>query len=82
MKPAMAMSWTRQASTIFSLTPFFMARRALCIRWLAGPKRYLKKSISVGLSGIFGSRASCPIMTSLPLSGRMIGLRGSCSPET
>jgi len=40
MNPAMAMSWTRQARTTFSPAPFFMARRALCIMWLAGAKRY------------------------------------------
>jgi hypothetical protein len=29
-----------------------------------GPKRYLKKSISVGFSGIAGRRGSSPIKTS------------------
>src|SRR6516164_6634906 len=35
-------------------------------RWFAGPNRYLKKSISVGLSGIFGRRGSSPISMCLP----------------
>jgi hypothetical protein len=30
---------------------------------MQGPKRYLKKSIRVGLSGIAGSRGSSPIST-------------------
>src|SRR5438445_507178 len=72
MKPAIAMSCSRQASTSFSATPFFCASRALCMRWLAGPKRYLKKSNSVGRSGIRGRRGSWSIITSLPLSGRVL----------
>ena len=76
------MSCSRHASTIFSLTPFFLARRALCITWAEGPKRYLKKSNSVGFSGMRGSRGSGPIMKSLPWAccGGS-GALGSRSPE-
>ncbi len=82
MKPLVAMSWSRHARTIFSLAPFFCARRALCSMWAAGPKRYLKKSNSVGRSGMRGRRGSCPMRYSLPRSsGVGSGSRGSRSPD-
>ena len=63
MKPIVEMSCSRQASTIFSGRSAFTACRALCSRCMHGPKRYLKKSIKVGFSGIGGSRGSSPIKT-------------------
>ena len=62
MKPTTAMSWSRQASTIFSGSPFFCARFALCSRcaWV-GAKRRRKKSSRVGFSGMGGRRGASPI---------------------
>src|SRR5580704_13785058 len=54
MKPIVEISCKRQASTIFSGSPALTACLALCSRCAAGPKRYLKKSMRVGFSGIGG----------------------------
>src|SRR6516164_117695 len=66
MKPMTPISCTRQAMTTFSSMPALTACRALCSKWLAGPNRYLKKSIRVGRVGIFGRRGSSPISMCLP----------------
>src|SRR5437762_13471584 len=66
MKPMPPISCTKQARTTFSSMPALTACRALCSRWFAGPNRYLKKSIKVGLSGILGRRGSSPISMCLP----------------
>ena len=66
MKPTTAMSWSRQARTIFSGSPFFRARFALCSRWAwDGAKRRRKKSSRVGFS-----RASAGAEGSSPMSWR------------
>src|SRR5271169_2030322 len=66
MKLATPMSCTRQASTTFSGCPPLSACVALCSKWLVVAKRALKKSIRVGLSGIFGSRGSAPMRKCFP----------------
>src|SRR5262245_52054401 len=65
------------ASTTFSSWPALSASVALCSRWFIDTNRCLKKSMSVGLSGIFGSRGSAPMRKYLP------GLRAcSSAPPT
>src|SRR2546430_2512353 len=66
MKPTTPMSCSRQASTTFSSSPALSAWVALCSKWFSDTNRCLKKSISVGLSGILGSRGSAPIRKYLP----------------
>src|SRR5262245_21243418 len=66
MKLTTPMSCRRHARTTFSLWPALSAWVALCRRWAVEAKRCLKKSISCGLSGIFGSRGSAPMRKYLP----------------
>ena len=66
MKLTTPMSCSRHASTTFSSRPALSAWVALCSRWLVEAKRCLKKSMSVGFSGIFGSRGSAPMRKCLP----------------
>jgi 2-phospho-L-lactate guanylyltransferase len=81
--PTTPISCSRHARMIFSLWPFLSARLALWSRWFCdGEKRYLKKSSSVGLSGIFGSRGSSPMSACLPGGTvRFAGWVGSSSPD-
>src|SRR5215472_133489 len=51
----MTTSWSRQARIISSFSPFRIASVALCSTCVAGANRYLKKSTSVGFSGIGSS---------------------------
>ncbi len=51
----------------FSPSPFSLATRALCSRWVRGmgPNRSRKKSLRVGRSGILGSAGLSPIMNTV-----------------
>src|SRR5262245_55489887 len=66
MKLTTPMSCRRHARITFSSMPLLSAWVALCSRCAVDAKRSLKKSISVGLSGILGRRGSAPMRNSLP----------------